>query len=88
MNLANQPTSSGQPVSQHPQPHPQQNYSTEPGSDPSTVLPQQQCPLIYQRMSLNSVPDSSNLLTKSAIPFGAAIHPMAEATNPEVNLTL
>jgi hypothetical protein len=57
---------------------------TEPAYDPSAVLPQQQCPLIYQRMTINTVPDTSNLLNKSAIPFGCVIHPMAEATNPEV----
>lgn len=52
--------------------------------EPVSVSSQMQCPAIYMRMSINAVPDTSNLLNKCGIPFGCVVHPMAETTNPQV----
>lgn len=45
---------------------------------PLSIAPQTQCPATYMRMTTNAVANTSNLLTKSNIPLGCVIHPMAQ----------
>ncbi len=52
--------------------------------EPSSVASTQQCPPTFMRMTINAVPDSSNLLSKCNIPFGCVVHPMAESSKKEV----
>jgi len=65
---------------QHQQQQSQQQYSEAlPLSISSTV----QCPPTYWRMTLNAIPNTSQLLNKSGIPLGCVIHPLARPVVPE-----
>jgi len=80
-----------QPLQQQQQQQPQPQY----GSQGATIAPSNQyveevtfnqtaqCPPIYMRMTMNAVPDSTSLLNKCNIPYGAMVHPMAESDNPQ-----
>jgi len=57
------------------------NTSGEP--IPLSIGTHVQCPPLYMRMSLNAVPNSTNLLNKAGIPFGVIVHPLAQPLTKE-----
>ena len=81
MNLGGQTPGQQQQQPGAPAPVVQEAY------DPLSVNQSSQTNPLYMRMSINSVPDSGNLLNKSNLPFACVIHPIAEATNPDVSIS-
>lgn len=64
--------------------HPQQAHSAaEYQAAPSAS---NQCSASFMRMTINAIPATQNLLTKSSIPLGCIIHPLRQNVKEEVCL--
>lgn len=84
-----------QPQQHYPaQGYPQQGYPqpyTGPGSAAAHPEHQaapnvnNQCPAAFMRMTINAIPATQNLLTKSSIPLGCTIHPLRTNVKDEVS---
>lgn len=48
------------------------------------INPAYQCPKEFMRMTLNAIPQSTDLANKSQIPLGVVVHPLAEVPDHEV----
>lgn len=86
MNLGSAPISNNAYGYQQPTTSTSSTGTTTPSGEaiPLSVGANVQCPPLYMRMSLNAIPNSTNLLNKAGIPFGVVIHPLAQAQTKEV----
>jgi hypothetical protein len=48
------------------------------------INPAYQCPKEWMRTTLNAIPQNTDLATKSQVPLGVIVHPMAEVPDKEV----